>query len=230
MDLQECITTEIEILQQLDHRNIVKLVEVGEGLQVHPKKGQKNVKYIVLELVGGGELFDFVALGGRLTEPVARFYFRQLIDGLGYVHNRGFAHRDLKPENLLLDANFVLKITDFGFSAPLVGRDNSGFMETQLGTLSYMAPEIHLGREYEGSKVDLFAAGIVLFTIISQRPPFRCAKPDDPHYSLLAQNDFDTFWRLNKDVEGGQDIFSAEFKDLFQKLMSLSPAKRPTIE
>jgi len=128
MDLQECITNEIEILQQLDHKNIVKLVEVGEGLHVHPQKGQKNVKYIVLELVSGGELFDFVALGGRLTEPVARFYFRQLIDGLGYVHNSGFAHRDLKPENLLLDENFVLKITHFRFSAPLIGHDNSGLM------------------------------------------------------------------------------------------------------
>ena len=64
------------------------------------------------------------------------------------MHEKGFAHRDLKPENLLLDTNYVLKITDFGFSAPLVGRDNSGLMETQLGTLSYMAPEIHLGKEY----------------------------------------------------------------------------------
>jgi len=153
---------------------------------VNPKKGQKFVKYIVLELIGGGELFDFVALGGRLSEPHGRYYFQQLIDGLSYVHERGFAHRDLKPENLLLDTNYVLKITDFGFSAPLAGRNNSGHMNTRLGTLAYMAPEIHLGHVYKGVKVDLFAAGIVLFTLLCQRPPFRSTKPNDPHYTLLA--------------------------------------------
>ena len=101
----------------------MKLVEVNEGYQVHPKKGRKLVKFIVLELIGGGELFDFVALGGALSEPQARHFFKQLLEGLGHMHDRGFAHRDLKPENLLLDADFVLKISDFGFSAPVNGRD-----------------------------------------------------------------------------------------------------------
>ena len=75
-DWSECIDTELEILKQLQHKNIVKIHEVGEGPQVHPKKGSKQVKFIVLELVGGGELFDFVALGGKLSEPQARYYFR----------------------------------------------------------------------------------------------------------------------------------------------------------
>jgi len=88
------------------------------------------VKFIVLELVGGGELFDFVALGGRLSDPQARYFYRQLLDGLKCVHDNGFAHRDLKPENLLLDNDFVLKISDFGFAAPMCGRDDSGLMET----------------------------------------------------------------------------------------------------
>ena len=93
-----------------------------------------------------------------------------------------------------------------------------------------MAPEIHLGREYDGIKVDLFASGIVLFTIMTQRPPFRCAIPDDAHYNLLASNDCDRFWRAHNEVEDCDDAFSPEFKDLFVKLISLSPGKRPTIE
>lgn len=73
-------------MAQLEHKNIVRLVEVNEGQQINSRKGAKDVKFIVLELVGGGELFDFVALGGRLPEPVARYYFKQLLDGLGYMH------------------------------------------------------------------------------------------------------------------------------------------------
>jgi serine/threonine protein kinase len=102
------------------------------------------VIYIVLELATGGELFDYVAIGGRYSEEVCRFYFRQLIDGLYYVHSNGVTHRDLKPENLLYDGDFNLKIADFGFAAPLYGRDGSGFLKTRLGTESYMAPEIHM--------------------------------------------------------------------------------------
>ena len=71
--------------------------------------------------------------------------------GLNYCHNRaGIAHRDLKPENLLLTENYELKIVDFGFAAPISGNKGDGYMKTKLGTLSYMAPEIHLKAPYLG--------------------------------------------------------------------------------
>ena len=59
----------------------------------------------------GGELFDRIVSSGRLTEGEARFYFRQLVDGVEYCHKRGICHRDLKPENLLLDENGDLKVS-----------------------------------------------------------------------------------------------------------------------
>lgn len=184
----------------------------------------------MLELVGGGELFDLVALGGRLDEQYARYYFKQLMEGLGYLHSSGFAHRDLKPENLMLDNNFNLKIADFGFAAPAMGRDGSGMLETQLGTASYMAPEIHLGKQYSGPNVDLFASAIILFVILTQRPPFSSANPSDPHYRLLAGNRGEIFWQAHKDAEEGEDIYSAEFKDLFEKMMVLDPKQRLKLE
>ena len=227
---QELIDTEVSALANLQHRNIVRLVEVSEGQQSNPKKGSKHVKFIALELVGGGELFDFVALGGRLSEDTARYYFLQLLEGLSFMHSQGYAHRDLKPENLLLDRDFVLKITDFGFAAPIAGRDGSGVLQTQLGTASYMAPEIHLGKPYEGPRVDLFAAAIILFVILTQRPPFTSANPQDPHYRLIAAGRADIFWQAHSQAENGIDIYTAEFKDLFAKMMTLNPAQRPTIE
>lgn len=54
----------------------------------------------------------------------------QLLDGLSFMHAKGYAHRDLKPENLLLDRDYVLKITDMGFAAPIAGRDGSGLLQT----------------------------------------------------------------------------------------------------
>lgn len=152
-----------------------------------------------------------------------------MLNGLEFMHQKGYAHRDLKPENLILDKDYNLKITDFGFAAPNKGRDGSGLLNTQLGTASYMAPEIHLGKPYEGEKVDLFACAIILFVILTQRPPFASANPQDPHYRLLAANRSDIFWQAHAQAEEGNDIYSDAFKDLFQKLMALNPQHRPTI-
>lgn len=96
----------------------------------------------MLEYVGGGELFDYVAETGKFSEKVARTYFHQMMNGLYYLHQKGFAHRDIKPENILLSQAFLLKIADFGFSAALRGKDGSGVLKTKLGTEGYMAPEI----------------------------------------------------------------------------------------
>lgn len=133
----------------------------------------------MLELASGGELFDFIALSGRFEEPLARYYFKEFMTGLDFCHMKGVAHRDLKPENLLLDESYTLKIADFGFAAPLDGRDGSGNLYTKLGTMSYMAPEIHMKQPYQGSSVDLFAAAIILFIMVAQHPPFSAAQPKD---------------------------------------------------
>lgn len=112
---------------------------------MYEKKSGKSrkVDYIVLELGQGGELFDFIAISGRFEESLARYFFKQFMEGLDHCHRKGVAHRDLKPDNLLLDHKFELKIADFGFAAPVEGRDGSGYLTTGLGTFNYMAPEIH---------------------------------------------------------------------------------------
>ena len=84
--LHNSVETEIQTLAALQHPNIVKLIECNTGELLHPKKPTKTVLFIVLELIGGGELFDLVALGGKLTEAQARYYFHQLLSGLDFMH------------------------------------------------------------------------------------------------------------------------------------------------
>lgn len=78
-----------------------------------------------------------------------------------------------------------------------------------------MAPEIHMKKPYEGKKVDLFAAAIILFIMVAQHPPFTTAQPTDRFYRCLAAKRQDIFWKTHsKNKEGGMAFFSDDFKDL----------------
>jgi BR serine/threonine kinase len=108
-----------------------------------------------------------------------------------------------------------LKIADFGFAAPVEGKDGSGYLTSKLGTESYMAPEIHLHQPYMGRSIDLFAGAIILFIMVAQHPPFTTAQPNDPFYKCLAANRADIFWKTHcQNKEGTDQFFSKEFKML----------------
>jgi len=101
--MKQLVLNEVNAMQSLKHVNIVEQIETGQGIYKKDNGVDKEVSYIVLELAQGGELFDFIANSGKFSEKVARYYFKQLLEGLDFCHTKGIAHRDLKPENLLLD-------------------------------------------------------------------------------------------------------------------------------
>ena len=125
-------TEEIRLMSLITHPNVLRLIEYNnDGVKSSKTDGSITpVSYAVVELASGGEIFDYVAETGRFSENVCRYFFRQMIDGLEACHKNGVTHRDLKPENILLDENYNIKLADFGWAAPLEGRDGKGFLRT----------------------------------------------------------------------------------------------------
>jgi len=220
---------ELGIMKVLDHDNLVKLIDVRENATY---KGRNETEYkcfaIILEYVGGGELFDYIADTGKFTEKVSRTYFHQMMNGLHYMHGKGYAHRDIKPENILLSHEFVLKLADFGFSCLIKGKDGSGVLHTKLGTEGYMAPEIPT-KNYEGTKCDIFASGVILFIMYAGNPPFEKATANDPYYKLIRDKNYAVFWKAHS-RRRPVDYFSDKFKDLFVRMVAYEANDRITIE
>lgn len=230
--LQTCVDlvlSEVKVMEALNHPNIVRLHDFSDKGVIEKSNGKTiPVLYLALDLITGGELFDYVAVSGSFSDKVARFYFKQLIDAIEFMHTKGFAHRDIKAENLLIDSDYRLKLVDFGFSTPMGGKDGSGKLHTAKGTEGYMAPEILNQEPYSGEKVDLFAAGVLLFIMVAQHPPFRRASPTDGFYKMFCQRN-DLFWTK---MSNGKlpNTFSPEFKALVNSLMAFEPQSRPSIQ
>jgi len=216
---------EYKALADFKHPNIVSIHDFTEKSVLRETNGlEVPVAYLALELATKGELFDYVALTGEFSDILARHYFKVLLDPLEYIHSKGYAHRDIKLENLLLGGDYQLKLADFGLSSLLI-RDNC---YKCVGTFDYMAPEINAKIAYCGVKADIFALGVLLFTMVAGHKPFRKASIQDKWYRMLCL-DNEKFW-ITAENKKPAEIFSKEFKDLINKLLAYKPEMRPSIK
>ncbi|KAF7315937.1 Pkinase-domain-containing protein [Mycena indigotica] len=147
---------EIKIMENLQHPNICMLREVFWNTN-----GSID---LVLELVEGGDLLDFILGHNGLTEPMSQHITYQLCQALAHIHSKGITHRDLKPENVLLTKENppVVKVADFGL-AKIV--DSMTMLRTMCGTPSYLAPEVVTQQNHSGydSLVDSWSVGVIVF-------------------------------------------------------------------
>jgi serine/threonine protein kinase len=221
-------SAELEMLQKINHKNIINLRGANKG-QIKKADGRtKIVDYIVLELAENGELFDYLYFPKKgFGESMARYVFKELIEGLEACHLSGVAHRDLKTENIMMGKDWTLKIADFGYATLLAGKLGNGVLHTCLGTLSYAAPEILNKKPYSGSCADLFSCGVILFVLVTGKLPFGKAVVFDSYYKNFIKNEYESFWTMMAPKLDPQP--SKDFKSLINLLLAYDPSSRPSI-
>ncbi|KAL3780997.1 hypothetical protein ACHAWO_007458 [Cyclotella atomus] len=208
---------EIETLRSLKHPNIIQLYDVYIS---------EEKIYIIMELMTGGELFDYVVQKGTLTEEEASRIVRMVTSALVYMHSKNVIHRDLKPENLLLSHkprsshDIEVKIIDFGLSK--IMPEQHTVASSFLGTRGYLAPEMIQRRDYTKS-VDAWALGVIVFVLLCGCLPFDDDCQTIPNSPDLRSKFTLRFPRWAKDL-------SKSAKDLLNHLLDIDSRRRYTAE
>ncbi|MCB9746125.1 MAG: serine/threonine protein kinase [Alphaproteobacteria bacterium] len=160
--LKDRFETEARTTALLEHRHIVKVYDVGRS------NGQP---YIVMELVQGGNLVDWVKRHGAMPPRMAAEVTIQVCAGVSAAHAKKVVHRDIKPHNVLITSDGTCLITDFGIAR--VGDDSGGLTRTGavFGTWAYMAPEQRADAKKVDARADVYSLGATLYFLLTSRTP-----------------------------------------------------------
>jgi serine/threonine protein kinase len=164
-------SAEFDIIQSVRHPNIVGVREIFEL--------PENVM-IIMEFCPGGHISSSF---GHSNDR--RRLFLQLARAVAHLHSLEIAHRDLKPENVLLDGERNVKLADFGFAHRL---DTDNLLATPCGSPSYAAPEILMGKPYDGRKADVWSLGVLLCQTESGRLPWTATNHVQLYYQISTGN------------------------------------------
>ena len=195
------INNEIEMLSRLRHPFISQILDSFET-ETHI--------FIVMEYICG-DLLGFIRKRGKLSETVSKIIFKQLIEGLKYIHRKKIVHRDIKLDNILIDLTNTIKICDFGVSRK-ISKDE--VMHEHCGTPAYIAPEIFENNGYTGFQCDIWSAGVTLYYILGGIQPFRASSIKDLEKKVIAG-----------EFEPIEEI-SQEANNLIKLMLKTDPKKR----
>ena len=237
---------ECSIFELPEHKNIIKAKDLLTNVQVEVQdktrelknlksfdtKKQQNI--VVMELAENGDIFNYVTQG-PFSESITRYYFEQILDAVEYLHDNIFCHLDLKLENILLDKEFTIKLTDFGFASKI---EEGKRLYNKVGTPSYRPPEMwKVGNDfkgYTGDKADVFQLGVLLYIFITGMPPFTEAQYGDVWYRPAIAGRWEVFWSFKEKAmkarSQGPKVFGDDFKTLLTQLLCPDEILRPNIQ
>jgi len=162
-------------MARLDHPNLPRLYTFGED---------NGSYYLVMEFISGKLLSDEIHEKGPMRPDRAVTVLAQVLDAVSYAHRNGIIHRDLKPDNIILvgdGGSLSIKVLDFGI-ARMVGGESLTLAGEGFGTPTYMAPERMTGAAGDDPRMDLYAAGIILFEMLTGKVPFESKASDPARY------------------------------------------------
>lgn len=170
------VLEEIKKVIKYEHPNLIRYYDVALLENINAFGEREELQIGIMELANAGDLKTFVQKNPQ--SPLIIDLFKQVLEGLGFLHKKGIIHRDLKPQNILLvkDADkLIAKISDFGISRNIEANTNSASMT--IGTIEYMAPEQFSPHKYGingkiSTNVDLWSFGIMLYELLAAEPPF----------------------------------------------------------
>ena len=200
---QKNLEMEKNILLQIDHQFIVKLVKTLQD---------KRYVYFLMEYVQGKELFDIIRIIGNLTKTQTQFYSGILFEIISYLHKNKIIYRDLKPENIIVEGNGYIKLIDFGIAKQIENKTSS-----MIGTPHYMAPEVFSGEGYSFG-VDYWSVGVCMFEFMCGYVPFgnETTEPMQIYSEIMATENL-TFPSHIKDKN---------FKSLVKGILNKNPLER----
>ncbi|MCJ1708442.1 Stk1 family PASTA domain-containing Ser/Thr kinase [Microbacterium sp. VKM Ac-2923] len=177
---------EAQAASRMAHPTIVRVFDAGEDAETGIDGVERPVPYIVMELVHGRLLKDVIAQGDVPTDDALR-YVDGILEALEYSHRAGVVHRDIKPGNVMITDSGRVKVMDFGI-ARAVSDSSSTVAETTaiVGTAAYFSPEQAKGESVD-ARADLYSTGVVLYELLTGRPPFRGDTPVAVAYQHVSE-------------------------------------------
>ncbi|GAB6028942.1 Serine/threonine-protein kinase STK11 [Chamberlinius hualienensis] len=209
---EQNVQREIRLLRKLNHKNVIKLIDV-----LYNEEKQKM--YMIMEYCVSGlqELLDSVS-NSKFPIWQAHGYFRQLLDGLEYLHSQRIVHQDIKPSNLLLTTDGTLKISDLGVAEALDPFSMGDTCHTSQGSPAFQPPEIANGVEcFSGFKVDVWSSGVTLYNITTGKYPFE------------GNNIYKLYENIGKGVFTMPKELDSALQNLLQGMLQKDPEKRFTL-